>query len=130
MIFAILELMFLVKEKEESRMKDFLFSHLSEIIVLIVGIINVLLTIFVRKVTVKDTVFEQAVLRLPDLINKAESMNVKGSEKKTFVLSAIIAFICQFTGKSEEDVHHLYYSRLDSIIESILSTPQKKEVVK
>lgn len=130
MIFEILELMFLVKEKEESKMKDFLFNHLSEIIVLIVGLLNILLTVFVRKVTVKDTVFEQAVLRLPDLINKAESMNVKGSEKKTFVLSAIIAFICQFTGKSEEDVHHSYYSRLDSIIESILSTPKKKEVEK
>ena len=81
-----------------------------------------------NKILLKDTAFEKIIVTLPSLIQCAESLFTKGSEKKTYVMSVSFSLLSKLLSLSPEEVARDYGDRISSAIENILETPQKKEV--
>lgn len=81
-----------------------------------------------NKIVLKDTAFEKLMVKLPSIISKAELLNKCGSDKKSFVLGVSFALLADLTGKTTEEISNEYGLRISEAIESILETPQKKEV--
>ena len=110
-------------------MKEFVEQNLNLIISTVLGIVSIILLV-VKKTKIKliDTPFSKLILKLPEIIAKAETVSPVGQEKKSFALGVSYAFLADLTGKTIEQVCLDYKDRISAAIESILETPQKKEV--
>lgn len=80
------------------------------------------------KVKVVDSVFEQAIQKLPRWILIAESVFSSGISKKDYVISEALRFISELSHEDYEVVSKEYEARLSTALENILSTPTKKGV--
>lgn len=110
-------------------MKEFLGSNWYYLVALIVSASTFIVSLLKKsKIKLVDTPFMKLILKLPEIIDKAETVSTVGHEKKSFALGVAYAFLSDLTGKSIEEVSYIYKDRISTAIESILSTPQKKEV--
>lgn len=110
-------------------MKEFITQNWYYIALIVIAICNMFLLIFKKgKISLVDSIFERLLVRLPSLIRKAEELGVSGENKKIFVLSAAYSFLADMTGKKQEELVASYGKQIDSAIEDILATPEKKEV--
>lgn len=111
-------------------MKEFFVENLNLIVSAFLGVVSIVLLI-VKKTKIKliDSPFCKLILKLPEIIKKAETVSPVGHEKKSFVLGVSYAFLADLTGKSIQEISYLYKDRISSEIEAILETPQKKEVI-
>ncbi len=105
---------------------QFVCDHSHVIIESFLTIIVLFVTIFKKKVIVKD-VFEVILLTLPDLINQAETLKLKGSDKFSYVFNHCVVLIQGITHKKASQIIDEYSALINEAIENILSTPQKKE---
>lgn len=111
-------------------MKDFLAENLNLIVSAILGVASIILLILKKtKIKLIDTPFSKLILKLPEIISKAETISSVGQEKKSFALGVSYAFLSDLTGKTIEQICVDYKDRISAAIESILETPQKKEVI-
>lgn len=111
-------------------MKEFILSHWYLIFgVVLSGATFIVSLLKKSKIKLVDTPFMKLILKLPEIIAKAETVSPVGYEKKSFALGVSYAFLCDLTGKSIEEITMLYKDRISQAIESILTTPQKKEVI-
>jgi len=109
---------------------NFLLSHLFELVYIVLTLCCLIVGICKKsKVVSVDTIFEQLLVRLPTMIRTAEKTGLSGIEKKNIVLLNSISWLSDMTGLSNLQVKEQYGSRIDSSIEEILSTPEKKEVL-
>lgn len=81
-----------------------------------------------KKIVFEDTAFEKVIEKLPLLVSRAEELYTDGSQKKSFVLSVSYAFLADLLGLEVDEVVAKYSGRIDTAIETILATPQKKGV--
>lgn len=111
-------------------MKEFLGSYWYYLVALVISASTFIVSLLKKsKIKMVDTPFMKLVLKLPEIISKAEKVSSVGHEKKSFVLGVAYAFLSDLTGKSIEDISFIYKDRISTAIESILETPQKKEVI-
>ena len=112
-------------------MTEFLSNHWLAILEISLSIACLVIYVFRRnKVILKDTPFEKLLAKLPSLISVAEQHLVDGPSKKSFVLGVSYSFLADLLGVEPVEVAVKYGSRIDTAIEDILKTPQKKEVIK
>lgn len=104
---------------------NFLCDYGHVIAELVLMIIVLFVTIFKKKVKIND-VFESVLMVLPELISLAENKFTVGSEKYSYVFNKCCEMLMKLTHKTSEQVLDEYTSLIDSSIESILATPQKK----
>lgn len=90
-----------------------------------VTLIEVLILIFKKKVKVIDVATGLLVV-LPDYIKEAENTGLDGKTKYTIVFNKCINYLSAITGKSGKDVSKSYALLIDSSIENILATPERK----
>lgn len=111
-------------------MKSFIIGHWDFIAYLIIALLSLFFMILKKpKVKLVDTPWLKLVLKLPEIIKKAETVSPVGHEKKSFVLGVAYAFLADLTGKSIQEISYEYKDRISQEIEAILETPQKKEVI-
>lgn len=111
-------------------MKSFIISHWEAILSLIFALTSLIFVICKKsKIKLVDTPWLKLVLKLPEIIKKAETVSPVGHEKKSFVLGVAYAFLADLTGKSIQEISYEYKDRISQEIEAILETPQKKEVI-
>lgn len=103
----------------------FVCDHSHVIIESVLTIAVLFVTIFKKKVILKDT-FEIVLLTLPDLINQAETLKLKGSDKFSYVFNKCVLLIQGITHKKASQIIDEYSALINEAIENILSTPQKK----
>lgn len=104
----------------------FICDHSHAIIELVLLICVFFVTLLKKKVKVDD-VFKSVLMVLPNLISLAESKYENGSEKYSFVFNKCVEMLMSLTHWSSEKVIEKYTADINSSIENILSTPQKKE---
>lgn len=104
---------------------NYLKSNWDFLVILLVAIANIIIGLFRKKVKVSD-VFSGLLMELPSYINVAEGQALSGEAKYTAVLSMCIRYLMSVTGLSSEECTEKYSVLIDTAIESILSTPQKK----
>ena len=107
----------------------FVCDHYHVLIYLAFGIVVTLVTVFKKKVNVIDTIKGFIAQSLPDAINEAEKRygSGHGQEKLSFVLDLLVSYISEKYDLPEATVIRLYHSFIHKSVESILTTPQKKE---
>lgn len=93
---------------------------------LVLEVIALLVLLFKRKVKIND-LLSKVILKIPDFINSAEKEGLSGKEKFRLVFSACISLVCSLTGEKPAYAMNVYGALITDAIESILSTPQKKE---
>lgn len=74
----------------------------------------------------KANILFSLVLKLPEFINAAEKEFKDGSLKYTKVFSLAVDYLASLTGLSQSKVCAKYSMLIDTAIENILSTPEKK----
>lgn len=89
-------------------------------------IVVLLVTLFKKKVKVFDY-FQSVLMVLPEYISLAEKEFKDGSEKYSYVFGKCVSLLVSLTHSSSQKVLDQYTTMIDSAIENILSTPQKKE---
>ena len=89
-------------------------------------IVVLFVTLLKKKVKINDA-FQSVLMVLPDLISHAELKFKDGSEKYSYVFNRSVEMLCQITHQSSKKILEEYTADLNNAIESILSTPQKKE---
>lgn len=111
-------------------MKEFISEYWYYIVALILSASTLGVAILKKsKIKLIDTPFMKLLVKLPEIISKAETVSTVGHEKKSFALGVCYAFLSDLTGKSIEEISFAYKERISEAIESILETPQKKEVI-
>lgn len=110
-------------------MKDFM-SFITEnyrvLIVLAFQIVTFVILLCKKKVKIDD-VAKQVLMLIPDFINLAEGKFETGAEKYSYVFNRCVELLQVLTKKSGLEVCATYTALIDSMIENVLSTPQKKE---
>lgn len=89
-----------------------------------------ILFLFFRTKKNRSLVLQSVVGNLPDYILDAEFTFTKGEDKIQFVLSKAIDFLEAETGCSRSKLLRVYGDLIVKAIETILSTPQKKGIIK
>lgn len=103
----------------------FVCDHSHVIIESVLTLVVLFVTLFKKKVKIDD-VFKQVLVVLPDFIQLAEKQFSDGSMKYSFVFNKCIEFLMSLTHQDQKKVIDIYTAMIDSAIENILSTPQKK----
>lgn len=103
----------------------FVCDHSHVIIESVLTIIVLFVTIFKKKVKIND-VFQSVLMVLPEYISLAEKEFKDGSEKYSFVFGKCVQLLMNLTHLSSSKVLDQYTAMIDSAIENILTTPQKK----
>ena len=104
---------------------SFIWAHKYVLAELVLLITVMLITIFKKKVKVSD-VFTQVLLVLPEFIVLAEREFTDGPSKYSFVFNKCVELLMSLTHLKQEEVIDQYTVKIDSAIENMLSTPQKK----
>lgn len=113
-------------------MMDEIFKFLrenKEIIMISISLISGVLTIVFTLLGEKYKLYKKVVSvigMLPGFINEAEALDVPGSSKYQFVINKVFEQL-ELIGISKTVAAKKYIALIDSAIEQILSTPQKKE---
>ena len=105
---------------------NFIRDHYHVIAECTLTLIVLFVTLFKRKVKIDD-VFKTVLTVIPDFINEAEASYSSGADKYSFVFKRCVELLVNLTHKDSRVVLDQYTSMLNAAIESILSTPQKKE---
>lgn len=112
----------------------FIFRYREEIILIIYSLIMIviafisLIVLICKKLKATDNDLVYVLADIPNWIKEAESLLSVGKEKYTYVYSKAISMLTSLKKLSEADVVKKYSFIIDKSIESILSTPTKKEV--
>ncbi len=104
---------------------SFIWAHKYVLAEFVLLITVTLITIFKKKVKVSD-VFTQVLLVLPEFICLAEREFSDGPSKYSYVFNKCIELLMSITHLKQEEVIDQYTAKIDSAIENMLSTPQKK----
>ena len=105
---------------------QFVCDHRHVLIEIGLTLIVLLVTLLKKKVKIND-VFQSVLMVLPEYISLAETMFKDGSSKYSYVFKKCVELLMSLTHQSSQKVIDKYTSMIDSAIENILSTPQKKE---
>ena len=107
----------------------FVCDHYHVFIDLALAIFVLLVTLLSKKVKVIDTIKGFITQCLPTAINEAEKRfgSGQGQEKLSFVIDLLVSYISDKYDLPEATVIRLYHSFIHKSVESILTTPQKKE---
>ena len=89
-------------------------------------LIVLFVTLFKKKVRIDDC-FKSVLMVLPSLISLAETKYEIGSDKYSFVFNKCVEILMSLTHWSSDKVIEHYTADINSSIENILATPQKKE---
>lgn len=109
-------------------MKDFIFSNWASIAAILIGLINLLIIIFKKKITFVDGVWSKLIEHLPEVICTVETSGEDGVHKKAMAYNWAVSYLCDAYDISKKKCVSLYGSRISSAIEDILACPQKKGV--
>lgn len=104
---------------------DFLIRYCDLIILFIIGIINMFILIFKKKVKIDD-IFTTVLTVLPNYIKEAEAKYSVGAEKFSYVFNRCVDLLILLTGDTKEAIIEKYTHKIHISIENILSTPEKK----
>ena len=104
---------------------QFVCDHSHVIIESVLTIIVLFVTLFKKKVKIND-VFQSVLMVLPEYISLAETQFKDGSSKYSYVFKKCVELLMSLTHQSSQKVIDQYTSMIDSAIENILATPQKK----
>lgn len=91
-----------------------------------IAIINLLILIFKKKVKANDIVGSLLSV-MPTFINDAESLGLSGNDKLQKVIMNSLEYLQKLTGDDLPTLANTYGLIIQNSVESILSTPQKKE---
>ena len=107
---------------------NWLIEYSPFIISIVLGLLSLIVG-FVGKPKITDNVLTFIAKRLPDFINEAESKfgSGNGQAKFLYVYNALINYLIDSTGLKEKIIKDEYSLVITSMIEAVLSTPQKKE---
>ena len=108
-------------------MLEWIISHIDTIIIFLLFTIVFIASLCSKKVN-KNILIYRLLMVLPMYINEAENTGLSGSEKFAHVFQRSLAYLVAITGLSQEEVITKFTGFINSSIESILNTPQKKEV--
>ena len=103
----------------------FITKYWRVLIVLVFQLVTFVILLFKKKVRIDD-IFKQVLMLIPDFINIAESKFSNGAEKYSYVFNRCVEMLCNLTHKSGQEIIDEYTNMIDSAIENVLSTPQKK----
>ena len=103
----------------------FITKYWRVLIVLVFNLVTFVILLCKKKVKVDD-VFKQVLMFLPDFINIAENKFSNGAEKYSYVFNRCVELLCSLTHKSGQEIMDAYTNMIDTAIENVLSTPQKK----
>lgn len=103
----------------------FITKYWRVLVVLVFQLVTFVILLFKKKVKIDD-IFTSVLLLLPDFINIAEKNFSDGAERYTYVFNRCIEVLRNLTHKSGQEIIDVYANMIDSAIENILSTPQKK----
>lgn len=107
-------------------MKEFIAENYSWLLSLLFSVLGVLL-ISVKKITLKNTPLQKTLGLLPNLIIMAEKSGKDGKTKKAYVLGVALSYLADLLGQDIKEVSEQFGDEIDSSIEKILQTPQRKE---
>lgn len=105
---------------------QFVCDHYHAIIELVLLISVLFVTIFKKKVNI-NSVFEEVLGMLPYFIVEAESKFTSGQDKFGYVFNRCIDLIQCLTHQDKSKILDEYTAIINTAIENILTTPQKKE---
>lgn len=105
-------------------MKDFFIENWRILVEGLLAIVSLTCLIFRRSVKLTDSLKTLIVEWLPACISKAEASGYKGHEKLEYCIECLYVFLAKDLSREEFDKR--YRSYIELMIESILSTPQKK----
>lgn len=103
------------------------------VIELFLLVLSLLVSLFRKKVMITDNNLVAIVKQLPNFITTAEALYnspKSGKDKFQFVYNLCIDYLQKLTGSNIDEVTARYSSSITELIEDILATPQKKEVIK
>lgn len=109
-------------------MIKFLQSYWFELVIIALSVAS-FIVVWYRSSKLKDSEAVKSLIAevLPGFINLAEASGVCGTSKLMFVIDSVMKRIkCYVSGKDEQ----YWMSYIREKVENILSTPQKKEVIK
>ena len=112
------------------KLVDFIVNNWQFLAALVVAIVQIIILLVRRNIKLVDSALTGLMSVLPGYINQAESFASDGKDKFNFVLGQSVNYLVEATGKDQAYVINKYYVIIESLIEAILSTPQKKEVNK
>lgn len=104
---------------------EFCKNHWQLLVTIGLNLISILILLIKKKVKIVDYLTGLLSI-LPSYINEAENTGKSGSEKYALVFSKCINYLVEVTGKTSEKVIWQYSKAIDTSIENILSTPEKK----
>lgn len=109
-------------------MKEFLTTYWFELVLVVLTVVSCVISI-IRKKPSKAVDDVKLIISevLPGFINLAEMSGVCGKAKLMFVVDSVMKRIKAYVSSKDEQYWMTYISEQ---VENILSTPQKKEVVK
>lgn len=111
--------------------KQFVIENWKEIIwafMLVVGLIFTIVGKIKKGTSFADIVAGLLTTELPSWIIKAEASGETGEKKKVTVLNCALNYASKLLGRTlSEDESAFVITKVSEQIESILSTPQKKE---
>lgn len=105
---------------------DFLVNHYRVLILLVLNLIYFIILFCKKKVKIDD-ISKQVLMLIPEFINIAEVKFQDGAEKYSYVFNRCIELLHTLTHRSAASLTEEYTAFIDSAIENVLSTPQKKE---
>ncbi len=103
----------------------FITKYWRVLVVLVFQLVTFVILLCKKKVKIDD-IFKQVLMLIPDFINIAENKFSDGAEKYSYVFNRCVELLCNLTHKSGQEIIDVYANMIDSAIENILSTPQKK----
>ena len=109
-------------------MKEFLTTYWFELVLIVLTVVSCVVSIIRKKPSKTNEDVKLMISEvLPGFINLAEASGVCGKAKLMFVVESILKRIRKYV--SEKDTSY-WMTYIQEQVENILSTPQKKEVVK
>lgn len=109
-------------------MKEFLTTYWFELVLIVITVVSCVVSIIRKKPSKTNEDVKLMIAEvLPGFINLAEASGVCGKAKLMFVVESILKRIRKYVSGKDTSYWMTY---IQEQVENILSTPQKKEVVK
>lgn len=111
---------------------QFIENHWQLLCELLISLVTLIILCAKKQVKVTDSNFASLLLKLPSFIKEAEDSHPEassGKAKLVYVFQLAVKYLCEITNYDQNKVIATYGAAIYDAVESILSTPTKKEVI-